>query len=83
MTLPTQRTTLLLTAFCWTSNERVNLTARPVTRLAYLILTLDSHGSAQGARRLVPQVTRGVVCTLFPLDTSACAVHIYLHANHT
>jgi len=33
-----------------THNERVNLTVRPVTRLAGLLLHQDSNGSAQGAR---------------------------------
>ena len=32
------------------ANNRMNLTVRPVTRLAGLLLVLDSHGSAQGAR---------------------------------
>ena len=31
-------------------NKRINLTVRPVTRLACLFLTWDSHGRAQGAR---------------------------------
>jgi len=31
-------------------NKQMNLTVRPVTRLANLLLAQDSHGSAQGAR---------------------------------
>jgi hypothetical protein len=31
-------------------NNRMNLTVRPVTRLACLLLARDSHGRAQGAR---------------------------------
>ena len=36
------------------SNKRMNLTVRPVTRLAGRLLTGDSHGSAQGARPARP-----------------------------
>ena len=31
-------------------NDGVNLTVRPITRLAGLLLQADLHGSAQGAR---------------------------------
>jgi len=41
-------------------NKRVNLTVRPVTRLADLNLTRDSTGTRKARARLVPQVTRGV-----------------------
>jgi len=36
------------------ANERINLTVRPVTRLAGLLPERDSHGSAQGARPARP-----------------------------
>jgi len=36
------------------ANNGMNLTVRPVTRLAGLTLTRDSNGSAQGARPARP-----------------------------
>ena len=44
-------------------NKRMNLTVRPVTRLAGLDLTAGSTGRAQGARPSGPQVMRGVMRT--------------------
>ena len=45
-------------------NEGMNLTVRPVTRLAGLFGHADSNGHAQGARPPGPQVMPGVIVTV-------------------
>jgi hypothetical protein len=46
-------------------DQRVNLTVRPVTRLAGLKLTRDSHGHAQGARPSRPAGYAGRYAHIF------------------